>query len=601
MLRAQSIRVVLIILTLTGSAAQAQSVFFRDVRVFDGERVVPQTDVLVEDGMISGVGDVQAPQDAEIIGGRGKTLLPGLIDAHVHAFSRQVLEQALVFGVTTELDMFTDTRFAEQMKQEQARGQADDRADLFSAGTLITAPNGHGTQFGLEIPTLTRPGEADAFVQARQDEGSDYIKVVLEDGSAYNLSFPTLGEATLRAVVTAAHERGMLVVTHVSTLAAAKTAITAGTDGLAHVFVNAPPDEAVISMAARHDVFVIATLAVHQLGEGADDGSIAGDARLKPYLTDADVQGLENPFPASGSASLANGKEAVRAFHAAGVRVLAGTDAPNPGTAYGASLHRELVLLTESGLSPTEALRAATSVTADTFGLERGHIREGLRADLLLVSGDPTQDVTATRDIVGVWKGGVQADREGYRAALAAQRDAAGAQAQTLAEAGAALVSDFESGEPATEFGSGWEVSTDQMAGGGSSAAFTVIGGGAQGSAYTLSITGETTPDVPFAWAGAMFYPGMTPFAPADLSGKAGLTFWTKGDGGRYRVMVFCPEMGQIPPEQSFVTEPKWRRVSLALSGFGSCGDGAGIQGVLFTAGPTAGSFSFQIDEVALE
>ena len=86
-------------------------------------------------------------------------------------------------------------------------------------------------------------------------------------------------------------------------------------------------------------------------------------------------------------------------------------------------------------------------MTADTFTLEdRGRIREGLRADLLLVGGDPTQDITATRDILGVWKGGVRADREGYRAALAAQREAAETQAQTLAEAGAALVSDFEIG-----------------------------------------------------------------------------------------------------------------------------------------------------------
>ncbi len=65
--------------------------------------------------------------------------------------------------------------------------------------------------------------------------------------------------------------------------------------------------------------------------------------------------------------------------------------------------------------------------------------------------------------------------------------------------------------------------------------------------------------------------------------------------------MVFCPEMGQIPPEQSFVAGPKWQQVSLAMSGFGSCGSGAGVQGVLFTAGPTPGRFDVQIDDVVLE
>jgi imidazolonepropionase-like amidohydrolase len=97
-------------------------------------------------------------------------------------------------------------------------------------------------------------------------------------------------------------------------------------------------------------------------------------------------------------------KAAVRALHAAGVTILAGTDAPNPDTSYGVSLHQELLLLTECGLSPEEALRAATSGPAREFGLiDRGRIESGRRADLLLVKGDPTNDVRATRAIVGVF------------------------------------------------------------------------------------------------------------------------------------------------------------------------------------------------------
>ena len=95
--------------------------------------------------------------------------------------------------------------------------------------------------------------------------------------------------------------------------------------------------------------------------------------------------------------------------------ILAGTDAPNPGTAHGASLHRELELLVHAGLAPTEALAAATSVPASAFHLaDRGRVARGLRADLVLVNGDPTRDITATRDIVGVWKGGAPVDRAAY-------------------------------------------------------------------------------------------------------------------------------------------------------------------------------------------
>jgi imidazolonepropionase-like amidohydrolase len=104
--------------------------------------------------------------------------------------------------------------------------------------------------------------------------------------------------------------------------------------------------------------------------------------------------------------------------------VLAGTDAnyPGPGnahpllrafTGHGIALHHELALLTRAGLTPAEALAAATSVPAAIFGLtDRGRIAPGLRADLLLVDGDPSADITATRDIAAIWRGGTRLPRE---------------------------------------------------------------------------------------------------------------------------------------------------------------------------------------------
>ena len=105
----------------------------------------------------------------------------------------------------------------------------------------------------------------------------------------------------------------------------------------------------------------------------------------------------------------------VAELHAAGVELMAGSDAPNPGTAHGASLHHELELLVRAGLTPTEALRAATTTPARRFGLsDRGRIAPGRRADLLLVRGDPTADITATRQIERVWKNGAPVQRQRY-------------------------------------------------------------------------------------------------------------------------------------------------------------------------------------------
>lgn len=99
-------------------------------------------------------------------------------------------------------------------------------------------------------------------------------------------------------------------------------------------------------------------------------------------------------------------------LHDAGVPILAGTDFPNPSTAPGPTLLLEVELLIRAGLDSSDALRAATSLPADTFGLDdRGRISEGLRGDLLLVPSDPTTDVTALRQVSAVWKNGFPVDR----------------------------------------------------------------------------------------------------------------------------------------------------------------------------------------------
>src|SRR3989454_2333033 len=136
----------------------------KDVRVFDGDRVIRRTNVLVRDGSIMRVGSA-APAGVESIPGDGRTLLPGFIDAHTHAFG-DALRQALVFGVTTELDMFTAWPYAAAMRAEQQAGPVSDRADLYSAGTCVTCPEGHGTEYGMPIPTISGPEEAEEFVAA---------------------------------------------------------------------------------------------------------------------------------------------------------------------------------------------------------------------------------------------------------------------------------------------------------------------------------------------------------------------------------------------------------------------------------------------------
>ncbi len=572
--------------------ASANSFLVRDVRLFDGSQVVERTSVLVRDGKIADVGvDLTAPAGVKVIEGAGRTLLPGLIDAHVHAFG-DALARALVFGVTTEIDMFTDHQQAAQWRREQkASGGAPGRADIVSAGTMVTAPKGHGTQFGMPIPTIASAAEAAAFVDARIAEGSDFIKVVYNPRDAFGISMPSIDEATLRAVIAAAKARGKLVVVHIGSVAAAETAIAAGASGLVHIFGNEPPPAEFGSRARAAGAFVIPTLSVIESATGTAGGAALTEVpALAPYLTSTERGALRTSFPHRPGSPLRvqHAMDATRQLHAAGVPILAGSDAPNAGTAHGATIHRELELLVQAGLPTAAALAAATSNPARAFGLaDRGRIAPGLRADLVLIGGNPLTDITATRQIEAVWKGGIRLDRQpASTTENASQAIATGA------------ISDFDGASITAAFGAGWQISTDTMMGGASEAKMELVKPGAAGSAGALGITGTIKAGSPFPWAGAMFFPAAAPMAPADVSKFTEIVFYARGDGRDYQLMVFAPELGNTPAVQAFTAGAEWREHVFPLKSFGI--DGKNLRGILFSAGSAPGAFSVAIDQVRL-
>ncbi len=262
------------VMVCAGTAHAQMTFAIRDVRVFDGIQMIPRTTVVVRDGVVTATGaSVAIPEGAEVIEGAGRTLLPGLIDAHTHTLARPVLESALAFAVTTHLDMFTVPQLLEGFRREQSEGRADDRADLFSAGVLATAPRGHGTQYGVPIPTISTPVEAPEFVRARIAEGSEYIKIIVDDGGAYGVRFPTLDSATVAALIRAAHELGKRAVVHVARLADARAAVRSGADGLVHIWMDTVPDDRFVRELAEQRAFVVPTLSVSMSATGNSAGA----------------------------------------------------------------------------------------------------------------------------------------------------------------------------------------------------------------------------------------------------------------------------------------------------------------------------------------
>jgi imidazolonepropionase-like amidohydrolase len=278
---------------------------------------------------------------------------------------------------------------------------------------------------------LTSADQAEQFVAERIAAGSDYLKIISGTASLW----PSLDSETIKALVTAAHARGLVVVAHVSSAAGVEEVVSAGVDVVAHIPVDAELDKALVGRMAEAGIVVGPTLATIENTLGEPGGAaVVGDPRLAEALGDAWARRLTSS--ASGwrdreMPPFSRAEDNVRRLADAGVTLLAGTDAPNPGTVFGASLHRELELLVRCGISPAQALAAATTEPARVFGLaDRGRVAAGQRADLVLVSGNPLTDITATRAIERIWRAGTACDRRAFvaSAAEAEQLDAFDAQ-----------------------------------------------------------------------------------------------------------------------------------------------------------------------------
>ncbi|UZQ50025.1 amidohydrolase family protein [Clostridium kluyveri] len=397
--------------------------FITNVKIFDGECVIEKQSVTVKGEKIVNIGG-PAPDGAEVIDAKGCTLLPGLIDAHTHADpeSRKI---ALTFGVTTVYIM----QGYWSKEQKRVLDKRRDIADALSSFFAVTAPGGHphelipkgaipkmpqGFDMSEAIKFASTPEEAAKVVAKRVEQDANYIKIMVEDGTVFGKpGTPDITDEVLTAACAEAHRFGKMAVAHTMTIKASERAIKAGIDGLMHIFIDKPYTKEIIDTIVNSGVFVCPTIVAGASTIGdSDAGEFAKDERVCSKLSEEWINALHehiNSYPQGKTEYLL---ETVKALHDDGVDILAGADSSTPdvsGMVPGASLHHELQLLVKAGLTPIEVLRAATSVPARRFGLiDRGRIVDGARADLLLVKGDPTSNISDTLSVQSVWRQGVR-------------------------------------------------------------------------------------------------------------------------------------------------------------------------------------------------
>ncbi|MEZ5558520.1 MAG: amidohydrolase family protein [Pseudomonadales bacterium] len=378
-------------------------------RIWDGEQQLDADALLVSGARIAAIGigaELGARTSASVrrIDCRGATLLPGLIDAHVHmeldpnrsappaaeeprdlARMGATAESMLRAGITTARDLGGGAWAELQLRDRIAAG-ALSGPRLLCAGQPITSPQGHCHFWGGEAPDLAG---ARAVIDRQVEHGVDLIKVMATGGVFTRGSSPAgaqFDQATLDGIVTAAARHGLGVAAHCHGTEGIERAARAGVRSIEHCSWVGPQgwaanyEEQVARIILERGVWVSPTV----------------NRGWRRYLEPGREQALERI------------RGAYKAMLAMGIQFIASTDAGIPGVFHHHLPEALAVFCAIAELSAADTLRTATANAADALGLGAvtGRLRQGLAADLLLVDGDPLQDLSALTRPVGVWARG---------------------------------------------------------------------------------------------------------------------------------------------------------------------------------------------------
>jgi imidazolonepropionase-like amidohydrolase len=444
--------------------------------IIDGSGAEPfQGSVLIRGDRIAEVGkNITLPPNTRMIRAEGLTLIPGLFDLHTHLSAAtggnvsadwgKHLKAYLYCGVTSVVDFGTYPETFEPMRRLIRSGQII--APRLSLAARITTPGGHGAEGGrgdFFSQEVTTPQEARAAVARVLPYHPDVIKV-FTDGWRYGTAtdMTSMNEDTLTAICDAAHQNGIEVLTHTVTLEKAKIAARAGVDVLAHGVGNNDIDEELIQLLKQHGTSYVSTLAVYEPRPRYTSTPLL-DAALEPAVKSA----LQNAPPSAEPPQRTLAAQAKRwkyllgniaILKKAGINIGDGTDSGITGTHHGWATLREIKLLVQGGLSPLEALTAATGGSAKALKVEqeRGTITPGKLADLVLINGAPHQNINDIEKIKQVFLGGRALNREQLASDIASTTLTA-----VRAIKAQEVIDDFERADGRSTLDTLWIINTD--------------------------------------------------------------------------------------------------------------------------------------------
>lgn len=352
----------------------------------------------------------------------GRWVIPGLNDMHVHSFGNLpsdfpgtpgVASRVLAVGVTGILDLFGDENSLYQIRAQQHSGELRG-AELFTSLSCLTAPSGHCTEYGVATRTMSTSAEARAVVAALAQRNPDVVKIVYEPSRP----MPSIDRETLAAAIDEASRRGLKTIIHIGTWDEVRDAIDAGATAVTHI-PNEPIPVGMAELMARSGTVWIPTLAVEtDYMNFVLDPAVLDNPMARMLTTPNVIEAYQTgEFGADARRDRIAYQDhnpilraSVKAAADAGVTILAGTDTGNRGTLQGYSLHRELMIMVEAGLSPWQALASATTEAGDFLGRPFG-VQPGDEANLVVLDASPIADISNTQAIFMVIQRGEIVDR----------------------------------------------------------------------------------------------------------------------------------------------------------------------------------------------